>query len=100
MAGGGADLGLLTHESEEALVKVLLQFPDEVRAAAEGRTPHRLASVYLRDVATAFNAFYRDCRIVGEEPALATARLLLARAARTTLANGLAVLGISAPDRM
>ena len=97
---GGADLSLLTHESEEALVKALLQFPDEVRAAAEGRTPHRLASVYLRDVATAFNAFYRDCRIVGEETALATARLLLARAARTTLANGLAVLGISAPDRM
>ena len=99
-ARAGADLSLLTHESEEALVKVLLQFPDEVRAAAASRTPHRLASVYLRDVATAFNAFYRDCRIVGEETGLATARLLLARAARTTLANGLAVLGISAPDRM
>ena len=99
-ARAGADLGLLTHASEEALVKTLLQFPDEVRAAAEGRTPHRLASVALRDVATAFNAFYRDCRIVGEEPALASARLLLARAARTTLANGLAVLGISAPDQM
>ena len=99
-ARAGADLSLLSHESEEALVKVLLQFPDEVRAAAEARTPHRLASVYLRDVATAFNAFYRDCRIVGEETALATARLALARAARTVLANGLAVLGISAPDRM
>ena len=99
-ARAGADLSLLTHESEEALVKQLLLFPDEVRAAAEGRTPHRLASVYLRDVATAFNAFYRDCRIVGEETGLATARLLLARATRTTLANGLAVLGISAPDKM
>ena len=99
-ARAGVDLSLLTHESEEALVKALLQFPDEVRAAAVSRTPHRLASVYLRDVATAFNAFYRDCRIVGEEPGTATARLLLARAARTTLANGLGVLGISAPDRM
>lgn len=100
VAGGGADLGLLAHASEEALVKTLLQFPDEVRSAAEARAPHRLASVYLRDVATAFNAFYRDCRIVGEDEPLATARLHLARATRTTLANGLAVLGISAPDQM
>ena len=99
-ATGGADLSLLSHASEEALVKTLLQFPDEVRGAAEARAPHRLASVYLRDVATAFSAFYRDCRIVGEEHALATARLHLARAARTVLANGLTVLGISAPDRM
>lgn len=98
-ADAGADLSLLTHEAEEALVKTLLLFPDEVRAAAEARGPHKLAT-YLRDVATAFNQFYRDCRIVGEEPALAAARLRLARAARTVLANGLAVLGISAPDRM
>ena len=96
---GNADLSLLTHESEEALVKALLGFPDEVRQSAEARAPHRL-TVYLRDVATAFNAFYRDCRIVGEAPDLAAARLALARAARTTLANGLAVLGLSAPDRM
>jgi arginyl-tRNA synthetase len=96
---GHPDLSVLTHESEEALVKALLQFPDEVRGAAEGRAPHRLAT-YLRDVATAFNGFYRDCRIVGEADALAAARLALARAARTTLANGLAVLGLSAPDRM
>ena len=94
-----ADLGLLTHESEEALVKTLLLFPEEVRAASEARGPHKLA-VYLRDVATAFNAFYRDCRIVGEAEDVAAARLRLAQAARTVLANGLAVLGISAPDRM
>ena len=93
------DLDLLTHESEEALVKTLLQFPDEVRQAAEARGPHRLAT-YLRDVATAFNAFYRDCRIVGEPDDVAGARLALARAARTVLANGLGVLGLTAPDRM
>ncbi len=98
-AGADADLGALTHESEEALIKTLLLFPDEVRQTAEARGPHRLAT-YLRDVATAFNAFYRDCRIVGEETDLATARLRLARATRTVLANGLAILGISAPDRM
>ena len=90
---------MLDHESEEALVKTLLQFPDEVRAAAEARAPHKLAT-YLRDVATAFNAFYRDCRIVGEATDLATARLTLARATRTVLKNGLTVLGITAPEQM
>ena len=58
------------------------------------------ALTYLRDVATAFNAFYRDCRIVGEETDLATARLQLARAARTVLNNGLTILGVSAPEQM
>lgn len=94
-----ADLSALDHESEEALVKTLLQFPDEVRTAADARAPHKLAT-YLRDVATAFNAFYRDCRIVGEEDALATARLKLARATRTVLKNGLTILGVTAPEQM
>ncbi|WP_420456635.1 arginine--tRNA ligase [Rubrivirga sp.] len=98
-ASADADLALLDHESEEALVKTLLQFPDEIRAAAEARAPHKLAT-YLRDVATAFNAFYRDCRIVGEETGLATARLKLATATRTVLKNGLTVLGIDAPKSM
>ncbi len=97
--GGEPDLDLLTHESEQALTKLLLQFPDEVAQAAEARAPHRLAT-WLREVATAFNAFYRDCRIVGEADDLAAARLALARAARTVLGNGLAILGLSAPDRM
>ena len=93
------DLSLLTHESEEALVKTLLAFPDEVRLSAEARTAHRLAG-FLREIATAFNAFYRDCHILGEPADLATARLHLAHATRQTLANGLAVLGIDAPERM
>jgi len=96
---GAPNLALLTHPSEEALVKTLLLFPDEIRQAAEARAPHRLAT-FLREVATAFNAFYRDCRIVGEPDDLATARLALATAARTVLANGLTVLGISAPESM
>ncbi|MEO0557496.1 MAG: arginine--tRNA ligase [Bacteroidota bacterium] len=94
-----ADLSLLTHETEEALIKTLLLFPDEVRQAADARAPHRIAT-YLREVATAFNQFYRDCRIVGEATELAEARLALAHAARTVLGNGLAVLGISAPEVM
>ena len=98
-AGPDADLSVLTHPSEEALVKTLLGFPDEVRAAAEARAPHKLAT-FLREVATAFSAFYRDCRIVGEDEALAAARLQLARAARTVLGNGLTILGLTAPESM
>jgi len=98
-ASAEADLSALDHESEEALVKTLLQFPDEVRTAAGARAPHKLAT-FLRDVATAFNAFYRDCRIVGEDEPLATARLKLARATRTVLKNGLTILGVTAPEQM
>ncbi|MDX1532505.1 MAG: arginine--tRNA ligase, partial [Rhodothermales bacterium] len=93
------DWGLLSHESELALMKELLGLPEAVRRAAHRFEPHRLAT-YLRDVATAFSLFYRDCHIVGEAPALASARLALARAARIVLRNGLTVLGISAPERM
>ncbi len=94
-----ADLSLLAHEAEEALVKELLRWPGTLARAAEARAPHRVAG-YLRDVATQFNQFYRDCRILGEAEALATARLRLARAAQVVLRNGLAVLGVSAPRQM
>jgi arginyl-tRNA synthetase len=93
------DLSLLTHESETTLIKELLHFPDVVQQVAEGREPHRIAT-YLRDVATAFNQFYRDCHIISEARPLATARMHLAHATRIVLHNGLAVLGISAPEKM
>ncbi len=93
------DWSLLDGESEATLMKELLRLPEQIASAAERYEPHRLAT-YLRDVATAFNGFYRDCHIIGEAPDLAAARLALARAARITLANGLAVLGISAPEQM
>ena len=97
--GGTPDLEQLTEPAAEDLIKTLLLFPEEVRQSAESRAPHRLAT-FLRDVATVYNRFYRDCRVIGEAPEVAAARLALNGAARTTLANGLAVLGISAPDRM
>ncbi len=93
------DFALLTHEAETALVKTLLHLPDEIQRAAGAKEPHLLAT-YLREVAVAFTQFYGACRIIGEAPELAGARLALAEAARTVLANGLAVLGISAPDSM
>lgn len=97
--GENPDLSLLRHETEIALMKVLLEFPGVVQRAAGVREPHVVAT-YLREVAEAFTQFYGQCRIIGEAPALATARMHLAEAARIVLRNGLTVLGISAPERM
>ncbi|MCS3862741.1 arginyl-tRNA synthetase [Salinibacter ruber] len=94
-----ADLALLTHEDEIALIKELLRFPRELQNAADARAPHFVPN-YLRDVATAFSQFYDNCRIIGEEQELASARMRLALAAKTVLKNGLTVLGISAPRQM
>ena len=94
-----ADLSLLTHEDEIALVKALLRFPQALQNAAEARAPHFIPN-YLRDVATAFSQFYDNCQIIGEEEELASARMRLALAAKTVLKNGLTVLGISAPRQM
>ncbi|MCS4040348.1 arginine--tRNA ligase [Salinibacter ruber] len=94
-----ADLTLLTHEDEIALIKELLRFPQELQNAADARAPHFVPN-YLRDVATAFSQFYDNCRIIGEEQELASARMRLALATKTVLKNGLTVLGISAPRQM
>jgi arginyl-tRNA synthetase len=80
-------------------MKEILGLPGAIERAAEAMEPHRVAN-FLREVASAFSQFYRDCHIIGESAELAAARLALARAARITLRNGLAVLGISAPERM
>ncbi len=94
-----ARFALLTHEAEKALIKELLRFPEALARAAESMEPHQVAN-YLREVAVAFTQFYGHCRIIGEEADLATARLRLARAAQHVLANGMRVLGVSAPERM
>jgi arginyl-tRNA synthetase len=104
---GTADLSLLSHESETELVKLLLRFPEEVRAAAERHTPHAVCE-YVEEVAGAVNSWYHAgnrepaLRVIGEQvpPEVTRARLVLARAVRTVLRNGLAVLGITAPERM
>ena len=102
-----ADLELLSHESETELVKLLLRFPEEVADAAEAHTPHSICA-YLDEVAGAVNSWYhagnRDAalRVIGDTvaPEQSRARLVLSRAAQTVLRNGLAVLGIGAPERM
>lgn len=94
-----ADLSQLTHEDEISLIKELLRFPGVLQDAAEARSPHFVPN-YLREVATAFSQFYDNCRIIGEEKELASARMNLALATKTVLKNGLTALGISAPRSM
>jgi arginyl-tRNA synthetase len=96
--------GLLVHEKESVLLGVLGEFPRVVASAAELREVHRIAR-YLEQVATAWHRFWDDCWILPSErvpvPAeLTRARLWLAEAAQTVVANGLGLLGVSAPERM
>ncbi|HEY6731135.1 MAG TPA: arginine--tRNA ligase [Solirubrobacterales bacterium] len=88
------------EESEKVLVKRLLEFPEEVRTAAERRAPHRICA-YSTAVAADFHAFYRDCQVVGAEgEGVESARLALCLATKRTIAAALGLLGISAPERM
>lgn len=95
----GANLRLLKEPSELSLVKLLLSFPQVIDLTCQSLEPHRLPT-YLGEVATAFHKFYHDHRVVIPERELALARLALCRAAMIVLANGLKILGISAPERM
>ncbi|MGB1583980.1 MAG: arginine--tRNA ligase [Solirubrobacterales bacterium] len=87
------------HESERLLIRKLAEFPDEVSETAERRSPHRL-TIYGRDLAADFSAFYRDCKVVGEAPAVTEFRAALCLATKRTLARTLDLLGVSAPERM
>ena len=102
-AGEEFDPSLLSHEKEGELLRALAEFPRVVATAAELRQPHRVAR-YLEETAGIYHRFYDTCRVLpmgDEEPnALHRARLLLVDATRTVLANGLALLGVSAPERM
>jgi arginyl-tRNA synthetase len=98
---GTLDLAALPAPQDTELLKKLVTFPEIVAKAAREREPHRI-TVFLHELATVVHGWYHHTRAVGapEGPATEGARLLLARAARIVLANGLMLLGISAPDRM
>ena len=94
---------LLVHERENELAVAIAEFPQVVVAAAELRGPHKIAR-YLEEIAGLYHRFYNDCRVLpmGEEKptALHSSRALLCAATRQLLANGLELLGVSAPERM
>lgn len=98
----GADVALLTHASELALIRKMLELPEVVDMAAERLEPHFLPH-YAQDLAATFHVFYRDCRVVSSDPAdaeLTKARLRLAKAAKLVLARTLQLMGVGAPERM
>ena len=100
----GFDPSLLTHESEAALLAILGDFPRIVAQAAKLREPHRVAR-YLEDLAGRFHKWYDDCRVRPREADeeitdLHRTRLCLNEATRVVLANGLGLLGVSAPERL
>lgn len=92
-------VNLLVEEAEINLLKELLNFPDSIFSASEAKEPHRLIG-FLNDVASAFHRFYHECRILGIDHSLASARLLLAEVTAAVMKNGLSILGIAAPEKM
>ncbi len=99
----GEAFGLLEHPREGDLIRTIGEFPTVVASAAELREPHRVAR-FLEQLASAYHKFYDSCRVLpmGDEEVsdLHRARLALCVAARQVFANGLGLLGVSAPERM
>jgi arginyl-tRNA synthetase len=98
----GADLAVAgapdeLHPSASTLLKQLLEFPEEVRLAADRRAPHRMTT-YSLEVARSFSAFYRDCQVVGGEDE--DFRIALSVQARRVIAQALDLLGVEAPESM
>ncbi|MBI2537653.1 MAG: arginine--tRNA ligase [Gemmatimonadetes bacterium] len=99
MTGAEADLTTLREPEEQELIKRLGEFPGVVAKAAETLEPHRVVA-YLEQLSTAVNRWYHEHRVVGAPPELERGRLVLARGAQMVLANGLHLLGVTAPERM
>ncbi|MEG0002310.1 MAG: arginine--tRNA ligase [Comamonas sp.] len=93
------DLSALEGPQAQALMLQLAKYPDMLTAAAQGNAPHDV-TFYLRDLAAAYHSYYDAERILVDDEAVKLARLALISATRQVLHNGLAVLGVSAPERM
>ncbi|MCV6611279.1 MAG: arginine--tRNA ligase [Amphritea sp.] len=98
-ATGVAALGRLELESEKRLVINLGRYPEVVKRAANSREPHQIAN-YLYDLASEFHTYYNSEKTLVEDAELRNARLTLAVAVRHVLANGMDLLGVSAPEQM
>ena len=94
-----ADSVALTSPTEQTLLRRLAEFPGLVRQAASDLSPH-LVAFWLRDCASDFHAWYNAERVLVDDEGLKLARLRLADATRQVIANGLQLLGVSAPERM
>ena len=94
-----ADLSLLSGEAEKALIKQIAQYCEEIKLAARDYDPSHINRC-LQELAGCFHRFYTACRIRGEEPQVAAARLKLADDTRMVLKNGLKLIGVDAPEKM
>jgi arginyl-tRNA synthetase len=98
----GGDVSLLTHPAEQNLIRHMIRLPEIVALCADTLAPHHLTQ-YAQRLASAFHSFYKECRVVSNDPAhaeLSKARLKLVLAAKTVLANTLHLIGVSAPEAM
>ncbi len=98
-ANGLAALDLLTEDHERALIARMNHYPETLESAALAHEPHQLA-YYLRELANDFHAYYNAHQFIVDDARLRDARLALIEAARQVMANGLGLLGVSAPDAM
>ena len=98
-AQNAVDMSLLKGETEQALIKQIAQFCEEIKLAARDYDPSHI-NRYLQDLAACFHRFYNACRIKGEDAAVQAARLKLADDTRIVLKNGLKLIGVDAPEKM
>lgn len=89
----------LVHPSEDALMRKLASYEEVVPEAAEMRAPQKITR-YVEELSSSFSAFYRDCKVMSDDAALTAARLVLCKATKEVIAGSLALLGVSAPERM
>jgi arginyl-tRNA synthetase len=94
-----AVLCLLNTPEDISLIKMMVKYPETVRFSAELMEPHRI-TFFLMELAAAFHAYYNRQRVLTDEPRLTQARLYLMTAVRQVIANGLSLLGVSAPESM
>lgn len=94
-----ADLTLLTEDTEKALLKTLAHYPEMIINSANKLEPHNIAN-YLRDLAGEYHSYYNAHKVIVDDLALLNARMALSLATRQVIANGLDILGVSAPEQM
>ena len=92
-------LCLLNTAEDISLIKMMVKYPETVRFSAEMMEPHRI-TFYLMELAAAFHAYYNRRRVLTDDPLMTHARLYLITAVRQVIANGLSLLGVSAPESM
>ncbi|MBA4381224.1 MAG: arginine--tRNA ligase [Sideroxydans sp.] len=94
-----ADVSILDSEYETALLQRMIDYPQVIETAAEDLAPH-LVAFYLKELAADFHSYYNASRFLVEDEKIKLARLALIAAVAQTIKNGLALLGVSAPDKM